>query len=56
MILREENDTPLEVKIHKSFMGLHAILNQSASGLEKEVVGFLEKKKGISIKKYRGQS
>ncbi len=37
-------------------MGLHAILNQSSSGLEKEVVGFLEKKKGISIKKYRGQS
>jgi len=43
-ISKDENDTPLEVKIHESFMGFHAVHDQSASGLEKDIVGLLEKK------------
>uniref|UniRef100_A0A8C3G567 Uncharacterized protein n=1 Tax=Cyclopterus lumpus TaxID=8103 RepID=A0A8C3G567_CYCLU len=53
-ISKDENDTPLEVKIHESFMGFHAVHDQSASGLEKDIVGLLEKK-GISVNKCRGQ-
>lgn len=40
-ILKDENDNPLEVKIHESFMGFHAVHHQSVSGLEKEIVGLL---------------
>uniref|UniRef100_A0A8C3A0E6 DUF4371 domain-containing protein n=1 Tax=Cyclopterus lumpus TaxID=8103 RepID=A0A8C3A0E6_CYCLU len=53
-ISKDENDTPLEVKIHESFTGFHAVHDQSASGLEKDIVGLLEKK-GISVNKCRGQ-
>ncbi len=53
-ISKDEKDNPLEVKIHESFMGFHAVHDQSASGLEKEIVGLLEEK-GISLNKCRGQ-
>ena len=53
-IPKDENDNPLEVKIHEGFMGFHAVHHQSASGLEKEIVGLLEKKR-TSLNKCRGQ-
>ena len=43
-IPKDENDNPLEVKIHESLIGFHAVLHQSTFGLEKEIVGLLEKK------------
>lgn len=52
-IPKDEKDNPLEVKINESLMGFHAVHDQSASGLEKEIVGLLEKK-GISLNKCRG--
>ena len=51
---KDENDNPSEVKMHESLMGFHAFHHQSTSGLEKEIVGLLEKK-GTSLNKYRGQ-
>ena len=53
-IPKDENDNPLEVKIHESLIGFHAVLHQSTFGLEKEIVGPLEKK-GTSLNKCRGQ-
>ena len=36
---KDENDNPLEVKIHESLKAFHAVHHQSTSGLEKEIVG-----------------
>lgn len=53
-IAKDDNDVPLGVEIHESFMGFYPVHDQGAHGLEKMILGLLEKK-GISVNKCRGQ-
>ncbi|XP_034088842.1 zinc finger MYM-type protein 1-like [Gymnodraco acuticeps] len=53
-IANDENGNPTEVKINESFLGFHAVTDQTAAGLEREILESMERK-GILFGKCRGQ-
>ncbi|KAF3837719.1 hypothetical protein F7725_009487 [Dissostichus mawsoni] len=53
-IANDENGNPTEVKINESFLGFHAVTDQTAAGLEREILESMERK-GILLGKCRGQ-
>lgn len=53
-IVKDHSETQTDMKINESFLGFLAVHDQSALGLEKEIVMLLETE-GISINRCRGQ-
>lgn len=53
-IERDTNTRAKQINIHEAFLGFNAIHDQSAAGIEKEILAFIDDK-GISLDKCRGQ-
>ncbi|XP_073462545.1 zinc finger MYM-type protein 1-like [Aquarana catesbeiana] len=53
-IERDTNTRAKQINIHEAFLGFHAIHDQSAAGIEKEILAFIDDK-GISLDKCHGQ-